>query len=336
MLDNKTITILTAIGAIAVFIIIARSSSKEDFWNIPSRTWKVEKVLGVNTTTQDGCVKSDFFQTPNFQSMLSPRFSNVNYGPYLRTQLPQYNMMGVPQDPLNNECQPGEAEYNAYETSLPKYKTEGTLEQCSPTPKMSYQQKAEITCDEGAQSMGVPYMAKMNGTSLYGNAVNPRMGSFESYTNGNYQQVRDDIAKCSSGSVPTDTVMEGTGLMMGSDGEMMNPIVYDRYTVANRNSRLRAHGDKIRGDLPIAPNSGNWFTPNVHPNIDLEAGAINVLAGVNNDTSKQLANLIYNTSGRADTAIGGVDMTMASYNSSNQTTSSNCAAGGDLMISAFP
>lgn len=330
MLDNKTITILTVIGVITVFIVIARSTSTENFWNIPSRTWKVEKVMGMNTQTPDGYVKSDFFQTPNFQSLLSPRFSNVNYGPYLRTQLPEYNMMGVPQDPLNKECPSGEAEYSSYKTALPKYKMEGKLEQCSSAPKMS-----SSFDDCGTQSMGIPYMAKMNGTPLYGNPVNPRMGSVE-YTNGNYQQVKDDIAKCSSGPVPTDTVMNGSALMMGSDGEMMNPIVYDRYTIANRNSRLRSHGDKIRGDLPIAPNSGNWFTPNVHPNIDLEAGAINVLAGVNNDTSKQLANLIYNTSGRADTAIGGVDMAMADYNSSNQTTSSNCAAGGDLMISAFP
>lgn len=334
MLDNKAITFLTAIGAVAVFIAIARSASKEDFWNIPSRTWRVEKVLGIKTATPDGCVKNDFFQTPNFQSLLAPRFSNVDYGPYLRTQLPDYSMMGVPQDPLNKECPSGEAEYNSYQTSLPKYKTEDALEQCSSAPKMSYRKKS--SCDGGPPAEGVPFMAKMNGTPLYGAPVNPRVGSVGSYANGNYQQVKDQIAEFSSGPIPTDTVVEGSRLMMGADGEMMNPIVYDRYTVANRNSRLRAHGDKIRGDLPIAPNSGNWFTPNVHPNIDLEAGAINVLAGVNNDTSKQLANLIYNTSGRADTAIGGVDMAMASYNSSNQTTSTNCAAGGDLMISAFP
>lgn len=198
MLDNKALTILAAIGAIVVFIVIALSaSSKEDFWNIPSRTWRAEKVVGVKTP--DG--ENDFFfQTPNLQSPLSPRFSNVNYGPYLRTQLPEYNMMGVPQNPLNED---------------------------------------------------------------------------------------DAIG------FPTDA------------------IVYDRNIVANKNSRLRAQGDKIRGDLPIAPNSGNWFTPNVHPNIDLEAGAINVLAGVNNDTGKQLASLIHNASGKTNTAIGGVDVSLA-------------------------
>lgn len=318
MLDNKAITILTAIGAIALFFVIARTATDEGFWNIPSRTWKVEKVMGVHTASPDGSVKSDFFQTPNFQALLSPRFSNVNYGPYLRTRLPEYNMMGVPQDPLNKE-------YIAHDASLPKYKTDAAFGPCPP------KQKPKSECEDPPQSMGVPFMARMNGTPLHGNAVNPRMGSVSTYANGNYKQAQDELARCSSGPVPTDTVVEGTGFMMGEDGEMMNPIVYDRYTVANRNSRLRAHGDKIRGDLPIAPNSGNWFTPNVHPNIDLEAGAINVLAGVDNDTSKQLANLIYNASGRAGTAIGGVDMA-----SLNQTTSYNCAAGGDLMISAFP
>lgn len=274
-MSNSIIALVAAIGAVVLVLAVATANTtSEGFWNIPSRTWKVEKVMGVPS---DDCRKSDFFQTPNFQAILSPRFSNVNYGPYIRTSLPPYGAMGVPQDPLNKEC---------------------------PSDRFA--------------------------------PVSPRAQLEIPYANGNFNQVKDAIAKMSAGPVATDTVMEGNAVMMGVDGELTNPIVYDRYIYANRNSRLRAHGDKIRGDLPIAPNTGNWFTPNVHPNIDLEAGAINVLAGVDNQTSNQLANLIYNASGRADTTIGGVDMAMQSINPSFQTTTSNCAAGGDLRIAGFP
>ena len=272
-MSNNVIALVAAIGVLALAVTVMRVNSKESFWNTPSRTWKVEKVLGVPA---DNCRGSDFFQSPNFQSILAPRFSNVDYGPYIRTVLPPYGAMGVPEDPLN----------------------------------MQYPSKEQFT------------------------HLNPRAKSCNDYADGNYNQVRDAIAQSAGGAVPASTIVSGDAVIMGNDGELKNPIVYDRYIFANRNSRLRAQGDKFRGDLPIAPNVGNWFTPSVHPNIDLEAGAINVMAGVNNQTSNQLANLIYNASGNAETAIGGVDM--ASVNQSFQTTTSNCAAGGDLNISGFP
>lgn len=298
-MSNGIIALVTAIGTVALFIAIVSTNTTEGFWNIPSRTWKVEKVLEVGNR---GCKRADFFQTPNFQSILSPRFSNVNYGAYIRTVLPPYGAMAVPQDPLNKEC--------AVKVPIPKL-TEGF--------------------DYGHTEYPKP------GTSApYNSPINPRVGSPTSYANGNFHQVQNAIAEIAGGAVPTDTVVEGNAIMMGTDGEMMNPIVYDRYIYANRNSRLRSLGDKFRGDLPIAPNNGNWFTPNVHPNIDLEAGAINVMAGVDNATSNQVANLIYNASGRADTTIAGVDMAMKPVNTSFQTTTTNCAAGGDLRIAGFP
>lgn len=302
MLIGKTIAWIAAISSIAVFIAFISNKTSENFWNIPSRTWKVEKVMGVD----NGCGKSSFFQTPNFQSILSPRFSNVNYGPYIRTMLPPYEFMAVPQDPLNKECPSG-----------------NNISRCGG--------------DSGLRTMNsLKCSSSINGTPLKdiqegfeGVPLNPRVGDPTSYANGNFHQVQNCIAEIAGGPIPTDTVAEGTALMMGENGEMLNPIVYDRYIVANRNSRLRSQGDKIRGDLPIAPNTGNWFTPSVHPNIDLEAGALNVLAGVNNDTSKQLANLIYNSSGRADTTIGGVDMAF-------QTFPATSAGGGDITITGFP
>lgn len=234
---------------------------KESFGMLPSRTWKVERVFAdPYSSSSCGCGDSgpDFFQTPHFQGILSPRFSNTDYGPYIRTELPPYQAMGVPADPLGG--------------------------------------------DVG--------------------------GSFDAAQSG-----------CVEGVV---------GTFMDANGELKQPIVYDRFMYANRNSRLRSAGDPIRGDLPIVPASGNWFTPSVHPNIDLQAGALNVLGGVNNETSNRLNDLIYSSSGGGDTTIGGVDlrqqtsmMTDCCYDNANMMMGNNnyvgvCNGGGDVIVQSYP
>ena len=254
-------TIFQCVSCALVFILIMymiltpSQAAAEPF--LPSRTWKVEKMMA----RPDGR-RQDFFQSPHFQSQLSPRFSNVNYGANLRTQFPAYSHMGVPETPLD---------------------------------------------------------------------VN-------NYSNGNFNAVTNNMKALGGNPVATDTVAQLPGGIQASgidaNGDLKQPIVYDRYIFANRKSRLRRQGDPIRGDLPIVPNSGNWFTPSVHPNVDLQSGAINVLAGINNDTNKELSNLIYNSSGRADTAIGGVNM--ADVNMSGQNMISAQAGGGDVMVTSFP
>jgi len=58
-------------------------------------------------------------------------------------------------------------------------------------------------------------------------------------------------------------------------------IIVDRLVFANRNSRLRGAGDPIRGDLPFVPTPPGWFSPSVNPQIDLQRGALNFIAGEN-------------------------------------------------------
>lgn len=240
--------IIMAVSAIALAAVISYYyyyyHRKESFGTLPSRTWKVEREF------MGGCSDGspDFFQTPHFQGILSPRFSNVDYGPYIRTQLPPYDKMAVTADPLGG--------------------------------------------DVG--------------------------GSF---------------AAAQSGCAPT-------GSFMDADGELKQPIVYDRYMYANRGSRLRAAGDPIRGDLPIVPASGNWFTPSVHPNVDLQAGAMNVMGGVSNDNSNRLADLIYYSSGGGDTTIGGVDLRQETPSCgmmmSNNTYGAFANGGGDVIMQSYP
>lgn len=288
MSSTNAIVIALIIGAVAAVWFF---SSKEGFWNIPSRTWKVEQVL-----ERPGPNGPDFFQTPGFQSVLSPRFSNVNYGPYLRTQLPDYGMSGVPADPLGGDCEWIDGATSPYSGK------------CNDAKSVRFED------DNSGLSSGTPITG--------------------GYANGNYQQVATSLVKPDNQS---DKLEEGDfGSYLTADGEMKQPVIYDRYIYANRHSRLRGQGDPFRGDLPIVPNTGNWFVPSVHPNIDLQAGAINVMAGVNNETNHQLANLIFSSSGGGTTAIGGVSLDSSRFQPPPRNITTSIPASGDVIMTSFP
>lgn len=339
---NKVILtgILIAITSIAVF---AMSSTREGFWMTPSRTWKVDKMF-----KDPG--SQNFFSTPNFQSILSPRFSNVDYGPDLRTEFPSYNRLGVPNDPL-------------FETSVPR----DPLDYTTPKTKLgggrfAYAAAFGSPSDDCLSStpygqVSVPFRENFSVSNGNGGITDNARGWQEnkfiggaaipldphnpystSYANGNYNQVLNDVVQAGATGWPTSTIAElDSATFMTQDGEMKQPIIYDRYIYANRNSRLRGLGDPIRGDLPIVPISGSWFVPSgayEGPNIVLQQGAMNVMGGINNETSNQLANLVYNASGGAETAIGGVDM--AQTNMSHNVYGAASAALGDVRMTAFP
>jgi hypothetical protein len=111
------------------------------------------------------------------------------------------------------------------------------------------------------------------------------------------------IAVHSNSTIPVDSMDA-----VNESGDVGQPIMYDRFVFSQARSRLRGQGDPIRGDLPIAPNTGGWFTPSAVPSNDLREGAINVIAGSDNETNRTLANYIYASSGNTQSAIGGVNM----------------------------
>lgn len=329
--------------AISSIIIYATHCTKEGFWMTPSRTWKVDKMFKDPSS-------QDFFSTPNFQSILAPRFSNVDYGPDLRTQFPSYNRLGVPNDPL-------------FEGKVPRDPLDYTIPQTKmydPTGRYAFggpDSQTDCLSSTPYGQVSVPfrenYTSFQNGGAITDNArgwqenkfiggaaipLDPHNPYSTSYANGNYNQVLNDVVQAGATGWPTSTVAElDSATFMTQDGEMKQPIIYDRYIYANRNSRLRGLGDPIRGDLPIVPISGSWFIPSgayEGPNIVLQQGAMNVMGGINNETSNQLANLVYNSSGGAETAIGGVDM--AQTNMSHNVYGAASAALGDVKMTAFP
>lgn len=343
---NQVVLITVLIALLGAAVHIASSwtgdETKEGFWMTPNRQVKVEKMFK-NPATQD------FFQVPNFQGILSPRFSNVNYGPDLRTKFPNYNRMGVPQDPLQEKPNPPDPLNYAIAEGIPG---QGFNEMSGPASAYQAAFGAAGDCNNKSPGVQPPPVVEMQaggsnpqygwqGSKYLGVPkipLDPHNPYSAAYANGDYNQVLNMAV--ASGSVdgwPTSTVAElDQASFVSQDGEMKQPIVYDRYMYANRNSRLRGQGDPIRGDLPIVPISGNWFIPSAAntPNLTLSQGAMQVLSGTNNETNNALANLIYNSSGGTDTTIGGVDMTQT--NMSHQVYGAASAAMGDVQTTSFP
>jgi hypothetical protein len=103
-----------------------------------------------------------------------------------------------------------------------------------------------------------------------------------------------------------NTPFANDGLLTTESGEAVQPITYDRFMFSNKRSRLREHGDPIRGDLPIVPHNSDWFRPSVQPHIDLKEGAMQVLGGFDNETNNQLSQLMAASAGNAIQTFGGV------------------------------
>ncbi len=121
------------------------------------------------------------------------------------------------------------------------------------------------------------------------------------------------------------------GALVNANGEnMQQPIIYDRFMYANARSRNFGNGDPIRGDLPIAPNNSGWFQVSVHPNIDLRDGALAVMAGANNDTTKEMLAL------RTASAGGLLNQTGSGISYSVNQSPFGANANSTLGVSAFP
>lgn len=254
--------------------IIARSNGQntllENTFN--PTIWNNSTGLASNISQAPGVSSQEFFQTPgNFQSNLSPRFANTQFGSQIRYNAPAFKNMGVPKNPLG------------YANMA---KENYTVNGCRASAPTCGSGKSSQSCRAG----GGPPMIEAN------------------YANGDYHAVvNKTIENHKSSEGFTDTLPIGNMSTVNNMGEQLdNVIVYNRMMFANRNSRIRSQGDWIRGDLPIVPSNTGWFQVSVDPAIDLNQGAMNVLGGIKNETAGSLAALINNTTGWS--TIGGVNM----------------------------
>lgn len=110
----------------------------------------------------------------------------------------------------------------------------------------------------------------------------------------------------------------------------VQPIIYDRFIYANQKSRTAANGDYIRGDLPIVANNSGWFQTSYNkPNIDLQAGALAVIGGVDNGMTRDMLAL-------RSAASGGLINTSSGINYAVQSSPYTSTAGGDVLVTAYP
>jgi hypothetical protein len=303
MFNSKFIVILFVITAsvLAICNFNRKVTTNEGFGMLPSRQWYVDRVA---TTSQGAMKKGDFYSVPGtYQAILNPRFSNVQYGSSIKYNMPDYANQAVPCEPLTF----GNMARENYKES---FTTNATTE--------------NYGCGSCGGGCSGPSCGKGGAPkSFHGGA--PLMDS--DYAAGNYNQMVSQTVQNSQYPDATDMVPVGDMTTVNELGETVQPIVYDRFVYANRNSRLRSQGDPIRGDLPVVPCAPGWFRPSVHPNIDLQTGALNVLGGVENETTRAMANLIMETSG---------DSTIAGVNLSSMRNMSTGSALADVQVSAFP
>lgn len=272
MFDGKFIATLAAL-VVAVLAICNLNTKKVT----STENFFLNHPISYKRETEVKNKQGDFYSIPGFQSALSPRFSNTQYGANIKYNMPSYENLAVPCEPMDFGNM---AKENYQENFTEDY---GGCGSCGGGCSTA-------SCGKGGTS------------DFHGGA--PLMQA--DYTAGNYQQVLDSVEDKDKLPQVTDMLPVGDMTTVGADGVVSTPVVYDRYVYANSNSNLRAQGDMIRGDLPIVPCAAEWFRPSVIPSIDLQQGAMNVMGGVDNDTTRAMADLINATSG--ESIIAGVNM----------------------------
>lgn len=296
MFDGKFIVTLIAliisIVAICNFDSKTHDNIKEDFLgSLPSMQAKPTAVVKNPATGQ-------FFSVPGtFQSAIAPRFSNTQYGANILYNLPSKQHLASPTSPLGYGAM-------AQEDYVHDKKN---IQKRAPQHRENY----VASCGKGGSELASEYR------------VAPLMQA--DYANGNFNQLLDSALE---GMQPvSDQFAIGNMEMLGMDGNVTQPIVYDRLMFANRNNRTRSQGDWIRGDLPIVPCNTGWFQVAANPVLDLQQGAMFVLGGMDNSSTQQMAALFNDSNGST---------TMAGMNMSSQQLSSIGAGMNDINVTAFP
>lgn len=346
MLDNKFV--VTLVGLVMAVVAINHFKSKDDdniegFGMLPSFQTKIDVTASKNRETAK---KGDFFSVPGtYQAQLNPRFSNVDYGANIRYNMPSYNNLAAPCQPLGYASNP---------LTFASMAESSSSKENFVSPK---QVKENYGCNSCSGGCGVVGCRKGGApASFHGGA--PLMPG-NGYANGNFNEVTEKVYEkdaihpkhrkysnrvknyCGEDDNNTDNISLSSSLpvrdmtAMNASSDNTQPIIYDRYMFANRNSNLRSRGDKIRGDLAILPCNTGWFQVSVQPNLDLEQGALNVLAGINNEQGKAISDIVYKTSGNSQTSVAGVNLANE-VNMATMFGGGLMGAQGDVQVTAYP
>lgn len=292
-------------------------------------------VLNTNSGNDATMGSGKFFSVPSFQGILSPRFSNTQYGAYVRYNLPSRDNMAVPCEPLTfSKMAQENYTPQAQQRQQPQH---SQRENFQPQPQESKENFCGGGCMGGACGSGCPSCGK--GGYGMGHDV---AGGYElpsGYKNGNWYNEYDSLPGASS--LGSDLPVGSMSTMDGA-GNQEQFVTFNRLIYSNRpSSRGYGQGDFIRGDLPITPCNTGWFS--VYPNIarDLNPGAMGVLAGAGGggETVSKLQELLVNATGGVKTTFSGVDLSDISANSVNMNAQAAMQAGAalsDISVTSFP
>lgn len=337
MLSGKLLITLVGI-LVAVVAVCGSGKSVVEPWNMGKMTVTAvpgarlangqTTAIGGNYLDKNPLMGSGkFFSVPSYQAMLNPRFSNTQYGANIKYNTPDRKNLATPCDPLTFGDMVGDEENYA-------------------PPKK--QVRENYGCSASSQSCG-------KGGLGIGHKIGNSYEVPPGYTNGNYNKIYDGLTyagpdgdglaqpapvvsrPCTDGS--NSDMPIGTMSTMDSLGNPEQVYMFDRYVFANANSRLRAMGDPIRGDLAIHPDPchSGWFAVNPRINVDLQPGAMNVLGG-GSDSQKQLMDLLVNASGGSRTTFGGVNLASPEYNFNmgTQMRTELSQGANAVTVTAFP
>lgn len=328
------------------------NSILENFINVP-RTVKVMKTLqtdkgqvGLSHIDQHLGSAPMFMVPGTMQSPLSPRTSPLNnYGSFIRYNMPSQQHQGVPSNPLSHSdmshtdegycgssCMSDGSYKPLVNYNKPSEHHKGVAKDPLSFSNMvqenytneGYCGGGSCSSQQGCKVGAAPSSAQMRAVSA--DHVDPN------HSDPSYHAANDSIP--SSANVVSELPVPDM-TMLNSDGSVENPIIYDRFIYANQKSRTRSQGCWFRGDEAIKPVKRGHFDVSVNPHIDLHSGALGVIAGINNDSAKDLYNLQYESSGGSDTTLGGIDISEA-INVSSQKLGYQGSATNDVQFTAFP
>jgi len=267
--------------------------------------------------------KGSFVSTPQFQSMLSPRFSNLNYGADIKYNLPDKKNLAVPCHPLSY----GDMASENYSKPRPRQMKENYGGNAASCAGDCGGNSGVVSCGPGGYGMG----HRVAG----GYPLKPGYTADGGCLNSNWQEVYDSLP---ADKVETEALPVGTMSSMDGAGNMQQVVVSERLYSVNQKNRNAGLADLIRGDLAVTPCQTGWFSVSVNPKTSLWGGA---MLAMNGDGSSNMAtlDLITKATGGAVSTAGGVDMNdIPSYKAMVQGASFMGAASGgsDVIVSAFP
>jgi len=250
------------------------------------------------------------YQVPGtFQSQIPPRVFGGSYGANILYNLPDTKNLAVPVNPLTFGNMAKE-NYNHNQQV-----TE------------NYNHNQQVTENYGGAKCGLggsfppSYGSPQVGGGFNGDAP-PYLAS--DYAASNFNEATAALRSESDALNVSDTLPVGTMETVNSLGESNLMYVVNQPIFANKIDRNFAQSDYIRGDLPIVPCKTGWFQVSARPQTMLNSGAMNVMGGLDNETSKSMAALL--NTGTGNSTIGGINMTTQELTSVGALTDVNVTA----------